>query len=182
MMSLLLVLYFLLSLVAFGKWYKYKKEKELLDLISWSAIGDYCRAMGRTSYVREPTVAVFNAQFDANIETKYRLSYEADYTVVIELIKDFQLDLMRSYFKRNRVIVKSKYAVSAMDYFMFALYVFLCDYQSEYVLSDSAVVFCKMNYITYLYCKRSKILKSYVPDWNERNLREALDEVLNERS
>lgn len=124
MVSSFLVLYFLLSLVAFGKWYKYKQEQELLDLISWSAIGDHCRATGKTSYVGEPAIAVFSTQIDANIETKYRLSYEEDYAVVIKIIEDFQLDLMRSYFKRNRLIVKRKYSVSGKDYFIFALYVF----------------------------------------------------------
>ena len=177
MVSSLLILFFFVSCIAFWNWHKYSKEQQLRELISWSAIGDYSPVLGRYSYVSEPVSTMLNAQYNEAIGIKYRITKE-ERKYVIEIIEEFQQDIMRSYFRGQRIVIKSKYAVLKKDYFLFALYVFLCDHQSKYESSDFAVVFHKMHYITYMYCKSSTILKDHVPSWNERNLKEILDTKL----
>lgn len=175
------------AIVAFSKWRELSKERKLRELVSWSAIGDYCPTVGRYSYVHELLIAVLNAQHTASIDKKYRIT-EAEKQYVIEVIEAYQKDIMQSYFKGNIIKIKSKYAVDGEDYFMFALYVFLSDHQNDdkflghemysistYVLTDFAVVVHKMHYITYVYCRRSEILRRLVPEWNEKNLKEILD-------
>lgn len=182
MVSSILILFFFVSCIAFWNWHKYSKEQQLRELISWSAIGDYSPVMGCYSYVREPVLAVFNAQYDKSIDPKYRMSFEEDQKCVTEIIEAFQQDIMRSYFRGQRIVIKSKYAVREETYFIFALYVFLCEHQSEYFETDKKIVYRKLNYITYMYCKNNKALQNYVPSWNERCLKESIDEVLAERS
>ena len=175
----LVSVYVFLSIIAFYKWFLYAKDKQFLDMCSWSVIG---RSMGQTSYVRDQVIEVFNAQFDNDIEEQYRLSYEKDYEIVVKIVKDFQLDFMRSFFHGRRLVVKSKYSIYPNVYFILALYIFLCDHQYDYSETDKKLVYRKVNYITYMYCKNNKALQNYVPSWNERCLRESIDEVLVERS
>lgn len=203
-LTVLLGIFVLAAIIAFEKWHEYTQERELRDLVSWSAIGDYCPALGRHSYVRDLLIAVLNAQFDDAIEKKHRITDEADKPYVIEIIEDYQRDIMRSYFKGQLKIIKSKYSIRGEHYFMLTLYCFLsehqCDYEflghamhkeriayksygeslsagfdATYSLTDFAVVFHKMHYITYMYCRGNKILKDFVPDWKEKNLKEILD-------
>jgi hypothetical protein len=180
-LSLLFGVFVFVAIIAFGKWHKYEKEQRLRELISWSAIGDYCPAFNRYSYVVGPLIAVLNAQHNDAIDKKYRIT-EEEKQYAKKIIEEYQIDIMRSYFEGNRIVIKSKYAVPEKTYFMFALYVFLCDHQSEYSIRDSAAVFHKMHYITYMYCKSSNILRDHVPNWNERNLKEILDTILDQRS
>ena len=170
-----LSIFILASLVAFSKWRDLSKERKLRELVSWSAIGDYCPVLGRHSYVRALLIAVLNAQFDDAIDKKYRITEEAEKQHVIKIIEDYQKDIMRSYFKGHITIIKSKYAIDGEVYFMFMLYAFLSDHQNDYDLTDFDIVFHKMHYITYKYCRRNEILRPFVPAWNEKNLKEILD-------
>ena len=180
LLYMLFGVFILVAVISFGKWHKYSQEQQLRELISWSAIGDYSPVMGRYSYVSEPVFTVFNAQYNEAIDQKYRIA-EEDRKYVIEIIEEYQKDIMRSYFMGQRIVIKGKYEVQKETYFMFALYAFLCDHQSEYSTRDSAVVFHKMHYITYMYCKSSNILRDHVPNWNERNLKEILDTILDQK-
>lgn len=170
-----LSIFILVALVAFSKWRDLSQERKLRELVSWSAIGDYSPVLGRHSYVRELLIAVLNAQFDDAIDKKYRITEAAEKQYVIKIIEDYQKDIMRSYFKGQLTIIKSKYVVDSKDYFMLMLYAFLSDHQCDYDSTDLAVVFHKLHYITYKYCKRNEILRSFVPEWNEKNLKEILD-------
>lgn len=199
----ILAIFILTAIVAFSKWRELSKERKLRDLVSWSAIGDYCPAVGRHSYVHELLFAVWNAQYIDSVDKKHRIT-EAEKEYVIEVIEAYQKDIMRSYFKGHLKLIKSKYEVIGKDYFMLALYSFLsehqCDdkflgydmrkerisyksygdsfsagYDATYTLTDFAEVFHKMHYITYMYCRSNEILKPFVPEWNEKNLKEILD-------
>lgn len=192
------------AIIAFSKWRELSQKKKLRDLVSWSAIGDYCPALGRNSYVRELLIAVLNAQYSDDIDKKHRITEEAEKRYVIEIIEEYQKDIMRSYFKGQLKIIKSKYVLFGEDYFMMMLYAFLsehqCDYEflgydmhkervayksygdsfrsgfeATYSLSEFAEVFHKMHYITYMYCRKSEKLQTFVPAWNEKNLKEILD-------
>lgn len=199
----LLAVFILVACVAFAKWCKLSKEQKLKELVAWSAIGDYCPALNRYSYESGPFLTVWNAQFGDAIDKKHRIT-EIEKKYVIEVIEAYQRDIARSYFKGHLKLITSKYVVRAEDYFMLALYGFLsehqCDYEflghnmrkdrisykqygesfssgwdATYTLTDFAVVFHKMHYITYMYCKRNDILRNFIPEWNEKNLKEILD-------
>lgn len=202
-LAMMLTAFIFVAIIAFAKWHKLSQERKLRDLVSWSAIGDYCPALNRHSYVRELLIAILNAQYNTAINQKHRIT-EDEKKCVIEIIEEYQKDIMRSYFKGQLKIIESKYAISGENYFMLALYSFLsehqCDYEflghdmhkerleykrygdwggpcydATYSLTDFAIVFHKMHYITYMYCKNSEILKDKVPSWNENNLKEILD-------
>jgi hypothetical protein len=175
MKSILFAVWVVGSIIAFIKWYEYAKEKQLRDLVKWSAIGDYSPALGRYGYVRELLIVVLNAQFDDAIDKKYRITEESEKQYVIKIIEDYQKDIMHAYFKGQLTMIKSKYVIDRKDYFMFMLYAFLSDHQCDYDLTDFTVVFHKMHYITYMYCRRNEILRSLVPEWKEKNLKEILD-------
>lgn len=203
-LAMLLTLFILVSITALGKWREYTQAQKLRDLVSWSAIGDYSPALGRHSYVRELLATILNAQFNDAIDKKYRITEESEKQYVIEIIEDYQRDIMRSYFKGNLKMIKSKYVIHGKDYFMLMLYIFLSDHQCDYdflghdmhkerisyksygssfsagfdatyALTDFAVVFHKVYYIAYIYCRRNETLRKFVPEWNEKNLKEILD-------
>lgn len=196
---------FLLTAIACKKWHEYAQERRLRNLVTWSAIGDYCPALGRYSYVREPFFAILNAQCNDAIDRKYRINEETDKQLVIEIIEAYQKDIMQSYFKGHLKSIKSKYAISGEDYFMMALCGYLDEhhvereflghdmhkerleykrygnwggpcYDATYALTDFAIVYHKLYYITYMFCKNSKITNpsgySYT---NEKFIKEILD-------
>lgn len=172
----------LFAIIAFSKWYKYEKNQKLRELISWAAIGNYCPALGRYSYVNELIFYVLNAQHNNGIDQKYKITTDDEKTFVREILEYYQIEIMRSYFKKESIVIKSKYCVSNSDYFMFTLYVFLSDHQwdSNFTCKKTKEfenVLHKMHYITYMYCKNSQILMHYVPSWNEKVLKEILDEL-----
>lgn len=202
-LAMLLSVFIFVAIIAFGKWHEYTQAQKLRDLVSWSAIGDYSPALGRNSYVQELLFAVLNAQYNEVIDKKYRIT-EEEKQYVIEIIEDYQRDIMRSYFKGHLKMINSKYVILGKDYFMLMLYTFLsehqCDYKflehdmhkervfyksygssfsagfdATYALTDFAVVFHKMYYIAYMYCKGNDTLKKFVPEWNGKNIKEILD-------
>ena len=185
-LAMLFSVFVFVAIVAFEKWYKYTQEQKLRGLVSWSAIGDYSPAFGRYSYVRELLIAVLNAQYNDAIDKKYRIAEEIEKQYVNEILKEYQKDIMRSYFKGHLALIKSKYAIRGEDYFMFSLHDFLsehqCDYKflgydmhkerleytrygetisagfdATYALTDFAIVYHKLYFIAYMYCKNSKI-------------------------
>ena len=201
----ILCIFVLATIVAFSKWRELSQERKLRELVSWSALGDYCPALSRYSYISKLLIAALNAQYDDSIDKKYRITEEADKKYVIEIIEEYQKDIMRSYFKGHMKLIKSKYAVSGKDYFLIALCGFLKDHQCDdkflghdmrkerleykhygdwggpcydatYSLTDFAVVFNKLYYITYMYCKNSKITNPNGNCFsNEKFIQEILD-------
>jgi hypothetical protein len=193
----------LTTVVAISKWRELIQERKLREVVAWSAIGECCPTLGRNSYTSDLYIAIHNAQFNEAIDKKYRFA-EGEKQHILEIIDAYQKDIMRSYFKGSLRLIESKYVVSGEAYFMAAMYSFLseheCDYtflghdmhkervfyksygesfssgsESIYSLTDFALTFHKMHYITYMYCKHNKILESYVPEWNEKSIREIID-------
>lgn len=197
--------YIFISFVAFLKWREYSQERKLRDLVSWSALGDYCPVFGSHSFVREPIIAVLNAQYNDSVDHKYRIIEESEKQFLGEIIEEYQKDIMRSYFKGHMKLIKSKYVVNGEDYFLISLCGFLkehqCDekflghdmrkerleykrygdwggpcYDATYAITDFAVVFNKLYYITYLHCKNSKIANPSGNDfYNDKFIKEILD-------
>lgn len=194
-LAMLLSVFIFVAIIAFEKWYKYTQEQKLRDLVAWSVTG----GNGIPLWAE-----VSNAQNKLNLPKEYCITGDLDWDYAKEIIDEYKKGLMLSYFKGHSYVIKSKYVISGENYFMFALYAFLSDHQCDYkflehdlhketldykrhgdwggplfnatyALTDFAIVFHKMHYITYMYCRGNDILKDFVPAWNENNLREILD-------
>jgi hypothetical protein len=187
------------AVYAFFKLREYAAERTVRELVAWSASADN-HIRGNLSLCDY----LHNAQRKLKLSREYCIYDDDERSYAKSIIEEYRQDLMQSYFKRNTYTIKSKYTVKGLDYFMFSLYAFLSDHQCDhemcnqnmhteqteyksygywggplydatYALSDFAVVFHKMHYISYMYCRESVVLKALVPAWNEQNLKEILD-------
>lgn len=179
----------------FSKLREFYRDKSLRELVAWSVTG----GGGIPLWSK-----VSNAQIKHKLSKEYCIAGDEEWDYAKEIIDEYRKDLTQSYFKGHLKVIKSKYVVQGEEYFMFARYAFLSDHQCDYKflghdmhidtvsfnrygnwggplydatysLTDFAVVFHKMHYITYMYCRGSEILKPFVPAWNEENLKEILD-------
>lgn len=188
MTDFLLTILFVMALclsVFIPKYRKYRDHTGLYNLVSWCVTKDsslYRCNLPLISYV-------FNVQKELEIPPQYRLSLGQDKTVTEELLGLFQNELINAYFDGSLKHIKSKYVIPGNHYFMFALNSFLYDHQCDscinghdmhkktleynqygswgaplfdacYELSDFGIVYHKLYYITYLFCKNSKVLNS----------------------
>lgn len=203
-----LVAFIIAALIAFTKWAEYAREKKLRDLVAWSVTGDYCPALGQNSFTRELLLKILNSQFAGAVEPKYRITEEFGKQYIREIIEEYQRDLSRSYFRGLIKLPKSKYEIPHEDFFMMTLYDFLAEHQCDaeflkyemrkerleykhhgdwegslcdatYSLTDFAVVYHKLYYISYKFCKNSRITNPNESpnwyDWVEKSLKEILD-------
>ncbi len=192
--TLLCAVFFLLSICI-----KAYNAKSLKKLVAWSVTEDnHIRCnLPLSSYI-------VKAQNKLSIPCEYRISGKTETWYMEEILAMYQKDLSQAYFKDQLVVIKSKYVITGEFYFMYLLYVFLSDHQYDYEflghdmhkeqleythhgdwggplfnatysLTDFALVFHKMHYITYMYCLSNEVLKDFVPEWNEENLKEILD-------
>lgn len=195
--TILLLLFVLVAIVAFKKWHEASQERSLRTLVGWSTSSDnHIRCnLALSAYIYKAQIRLLE---------NYRISGDEERKAVNEILEEYRKNLVQAYFAGKLSIPKSKYVVQGQDYFMFALYAFLSDHQCDYEflghdmhkerisyksygsafnsgfdatysLTDFAVVFHKMHYIAYMYCRGSEILKNYVPAWNEEKLKEILD-------
>ena len=125
--------------------------------------------------------------------------------MVKDILSEFQKELIQDYFSNKLKIVKSKYDIPGEHYFMFALTSFLedhqCDYDFQgnpmhkdtlsykrygdwggpcydatYSLTDFALVYHKLYYVAYLFCKSSEIFNPKgVAFRNSESIRSILD-------
>lgn len=204
MVDFLLVLLFAMILclsVFFPKYRQHREHTTLYNLVSWCVTKDssfYRCNLPLYSYV-------FNAQNDLDIPSQYRLSVSQDKTTVEELLTFFQNELTKNYFEGSLKCVKSKYVIPGDHFFMFALNSFLrehqCDscfnghdmhkktlsysshgswgaplFDASYELSDFAVIYHKLYYISYLFCKNSKVLNTKGDAYrNSESIKKILD-------
>ena len=202
-LSCLLFVFILVAITAFEKWHEHSKAQKLRDLVSWSVIKSKPNELLVHAHDLPLWAYLKNAQLKY-LSQEYRISGDDEWQSVNEILEEYQKDLTQSYFRGHLKLIKSKYEVQAKDYFMLMLHVFLFEHQcddkflgydmhqeriacksygstfsagsdSTYTLSDFAIVFHKMHYITYMYCRGNDILKDLVPEWNEKNLIKILD-------
>ena len=176
--AMLLIIFIFVAIIAFGKWHELTQDRKLRELVAWSVSTDNHNRCNLPLYA-----FIGNAQIKLSLPQKYRISGDVERDYTNEIITEYQKDLIQSYLKGHLKLIRSKYEVRGEDYFMFALYAFLSNRQGDYEFlghnmrkaTDLTVVFHKMHYITYMYCRENKILKSLVPERNEKNLKEILD-------
>ena len=191
----MLVFFSLLAIIAFSKWHEYSQEKKLRDLTGWTFTG----GDGLPLFYE-----ITNAQNKLEIPKEHCLP-EADIELTNVILSVYKKDLVARYFQGNLSLIRSKHYVSGATYFIFTLYDFLRKHQGDYTylgydmhakmverkslassigagsetiyaLTDFAVVYHKLYYITYMFCKNSKISN---PDGdrfnNDQHIKEILD-------
>lgn len=165
--SALIFIFVCISVWAFTTWRKLKNTENLKEWVAWS--------VSESDGVRWniPLWAhLKNAQLHSNISDEYRIASDEEWEYAKEVIVRYQKNLVKSYFNGQLWSLKSIYGISGKDYFLFMLYVYLCENET----SGHNVVSHKMHYITYMYCKENLALQKNVPAWNERRLKEIIDE------
>ena len=169
LISAFVLLFIYGSIWAFTTWRKLRTMEKLKEWVAWSV----CESDG-IRWNLPLWVQLKDAQIHSHIQDKYRITGEEEWESVKEIIKRYQKDLTQSYFNGRLWELKSIYTISGKDYFIYMLYVYLCEHE----VSDRNIVLHKMHYITYMYCKESPALQKNVPAWNEKRLKEILDDDL----
>lgn len=186
----------------FSKWRNLRKLEQLREWIYWASSKN-----NNARYSMSLLQHFKNEQIKAKIPDPYRVSGDEEWEFVEKILKEYQLDLMYAFFEGRAAIIKDKLSVNEncnTSYFVFSLYIFLCDHQCDYkfcgeemhsktiehnsygvwghplfdatyALTDFAIVFHKMMYVTYMAAKGNGLLKDFLPSWKEENLKENLD-------
>lgn len=163
--SIVLVLLVLVFAWGISIWRKYSALNNMKEWVAWSASknNDTRCNLPLWAYIK-------HAQIKLAIPEQYRITGD-EWEYVKSILVDYQRLLTQTYYDNQLWVLKSKYVVTGEDYFMFGLYVFLC----EGKLPESGLVSKKIKYITYMYCKESKVLQKNVPAWNEQVIKDELN-------
>lgn len=170
---------------AFYRLHQYKQQDEFFHLVAWCVTTDYKSTLSVRPGL-DLCHYIGNAQIDQKLPSEYCIRGDTEWQVVKEILKEYQRDLTQSYFNGNLKVMKNKYSIPGEHYFMFSLCNFLrehqCDYEflrhnmhqetlaykkygqwgvtsfdATYSLTEFAIVYHKMYYIVYNFCKASKI-------------------------
>lgn len=192
--------------IAVSKWRALSQEIELRKLVAWNILPH--QAFAEFDGHDFPLwTYISNAQIKFQLPQEYRISGDDEWSYAKDILSEYQKDLTLSYFKGQLKPIKSKYIVESEHYFMLGLCGFLKDHQCEYKflghdmhskrveykeygswggtlfdatysLSEFAVVYHKLYYITYIFCKNSQFAN---PEGNsftrEGSIREILDSM-----
>lgn len=198
LLTLLIVLGVGLIVFLIDRTCKYTKEHSVYKLVS--------QVMEYHNHNRIPQYnAILKAQHDLQIPKEYHVSIE-DHFILEEIIAEFKKSLSEAYFKGQVGYIRSKYVIEEDAYFMYKLCGFLADhrcdrevgnhnmrkavlsykshgswgsdlYDASYKLSDFGLIYHKVYYISYLFCKNSKIFN---PKGNsfpyENSIKEVIDQ------
>lgn len=180
---------------------KYYKQKKLFELVAWSVIGDYEPLLSRYSYINDLIFSIRRAQSGNSISAQYKIVEDKDFKLVREIVEEYQDYITKLYFRKKLNIFKSKYTVSETDYFMAMFHDFLSEnsakseflghdmyseridyksyegdgYRAKYAMSDFGILFYKLYYTTYMYCKESPVFQNRVRGWEEEDIKDVLD-------
>jgi len=199
----------IVALLASTKWYGYRRDKKVREFVSWAVIGDYCPALGVNSYVRTLLNSVLREQAKYIDSEKYMITGSEEEANAFEIIEEFQKSVSRNYFSERIKPPRGKFRkMTKTDFFFFHLNDFLAEHEcdseffghdmrgerisysprgttiwsgsdSTYVLTEFAIVYHKMYYIAYLYCKNSTITNpgtsKHYKEWVEESLKKTLD-------
>ena len=184
LISALILLFIWVSIWAFTTWRKLRNMENLKEWVAWSVRKD-----DHIRYNIPLWAHLKNAQLHSNVSDQYRITGEGEWEEAKEIIAKYQKELVNSYFEDRLWAMKSIYEIQSKDYFIYMLYVYLCENENYGYCQNSVfrfrdlrnkvdhrnIVFHKMRYITYMYCKENPTLQKNVPDWNEDRLKEILD-------
>ena len=194
-----ILLFILLALLLYKKTIALSKEFQLKELIAWCLTDSNREYLPLHQFILE-------AQNLLNVPPKYRI-ISSDLEKVKILIAGFQKDTTQKYFSNSLYLPKCKYTINSKTYFMYLLQSFLekhqCDsyfldynmhqnrityesygswggelYDATYSLTDFAIVFHKLYYIAYIYCKKSNTLN---PKGNYFNNEQSIEYILDSK-
>lgn len=158
--------------------YQYSLKKKLYELVAW------CCATKHKQYnfheLFDLLNVIYNAQTKLEVDSKYRIDSEEERSVMCDIIESYQNELSLKYFEGRLRVDRQITNMSDSEYFMFSLCSFLqdnaCEYDfnnnkmynfisakryeggdyEKYSLTDYAVIYHKLYYITYLFCQKNK--------------------------
>lgn len=198
---------FIIFLIAALGWCIYKLIKHKRDELLSRQVYWVCSKSDCIRYNLPLKIHFRNAQTKSSVQEQYKIQSEEEWYTVERILEEYQRDLMYAFFEKRTYPIKEKLTSNEnqdISYFMFSLYVFLCNHKADhefigekmhtktisyerygtwgmplfsavYEISDFAFVFHKMQYISYMFAKNNDLLRNLVPAWNEENLKEVLD-------
>ena len=167
LVSALIFLFVCVSVWAFATWQKLKNAENLKEWVTWSVLESDDARWNIPLWEH-----LKNAQLHSNVSEQYRITGDEEWQTAKDIISRYKKNLTQSYFNGQVWTLKSIYTISGKDYFIYMLYVYLCEHE----MSGNNVVFHKMHYITYMYCKKNLALQKNITAWNESRLKESIDE------
>lgn len=166
------------------KYIEYSRQNKLKELISWCVTED--SNIHRCNLNLEDYI--WNAQIKLNLPQQFLIDVDTvDYEDIKIILKKFQQDTAKKYFNDSNSfsLPKSKYKLNSETYFYYLLHSYLdtCDshsfigyeilgaqlsrkeydgdgWDATYQLTDFGIVFYKLLYISYKFCKNNNILDS----------------------
>ena len=173
---------------------KYNRQNKLKEFVKWCIIEDKPKV---NTYKTSLYNSINEIQNELNILSEYRLSTNNDWDTVKKILKEFQRIIILSYFSDTLPTpkIKSNSEIENDTCFFYLLQRYLAEHryessflgykmqevikktdkpdtitdlsESEYELTDFSLIFNKLYYITYLYCKNNPILNPKGKYWND---------------
>ena len=172
----------IISAIVFFKLRELFRLKRTKKLVAWAVLGDYDAIVGPKSYTQALWSDIKNAQYTFKLSKEYSIIEENDVILCHDIIREYQNHMAKRYFLDTLPNYQTKKRLSSKDYFMATLYDFLSDHQCDhefighimcekrlkyieygtwgvtnydatYALSDFAIIYHKLLYITFCYCK-----------------------------
>lgn len=182
--SAFILLFVCASIWAFTTWRKLKNMENLKEWVAWSIYESDGIRWNIPLWAH-----LKNAQLHSNVSEPYRIAGDEEWQSAKDIIARYQKELAQSYFDGRLWALRSIYGITGKDYFIYMLYVYLCENENygqasvfhltnNNELGNRNIVFHKMQYITYMYCKGNLALQKSVPAWNESRLKEILDKEI----
>ena len=194
-MCSLFSVFIFVAIIAFSKWRELTIGRKLYNLVAWSVTTDFIGS-GSVRPGLDLIDYIGNVAYAHKLPDRYKITDEKEREIAKDILKEYQRFLTQEYFSRKLSCPKTKYTDYGEHFFFANLFDFLsshqCDYtfigndmhdellsrkqygksytsdsESTYKLSAFGIVFHKLLYISYLFCKESPIYKNLVPSWRK---------------
>lgn len=183
-----LIIFSLISFIIYCiyKLYQCKKQSRLRYLVSWSVTTYFSNAPSIRPG-SDLIDCIYKAQRNLKIPAKYCFTNESELDVLYLLLEEYQRSIAQKFFNFSLNPPKCKKRLSGEQYFMYMLCTMLkqhqCDseylrhnmhdkrisyteygswgcpnYDAVYSLSEFALTYHKLYYVTHLFCKNDPIL------------------------
>lgn len=202
-MTLILFLLILLLSYCIHELYSYKQHSQLYYLVGWSVTTNYSSAPSIRPGL-DLIDYIYRAQRNLGIHADYCFSSQSELDTVALLLKEYQRSLSQKYFNGHLLPPKYKKPISGEQYFMYMLCNMLkhhqCDshymnhdmhakrlsyvegglwgiqnYDATYSLSDFALTYHKLYYVTYLFCQNDSVLNQTCDFTDSDSIKKIID-------
>lgn len=128
------------------KLYEHYKENELFKRVKWCVFYDSSSSFNNVRPELKQRGYIIHLQTEMALEEKYRI-VESDYDGINEILKNYQQDLLRKYFKGYAPDYRN---LSEEGYFIVTLWDFLRTHECEDSFTDHTDTYQKLSYISHL--------------------------------